>query len=130
MKSKALTVIQKEEGSALFCVLADRAKAELISDAVFCAHQFGTFAMRELVCLFNCTDAGGDIYLGRKTVRYVLFIAYVLLCKWRDLKSLERSVEKLLCNCRSRVKLFCDGASHAVESRGAHEWKSVRCIDS
>jgi hypothetical protein len=45
MKSKALTVIHKEEGSALFCVLVDRTKAEFVTDTVFCAHQFYAFAM-------------------------------------------------------------------------------------
>ena len=58
MKSKALTVIHKEEGSALFCVLTDRTKAKFVADAVFCTHQFDAFAMCKLVCVLNEPYAG------------------------------------------------------------------------
>ena len=130
MKSKALTVIQKEEGSALFCVLADRAEAELVSDAVFGAHQFGSLAVRKFVCLFNGTDAGRSIDLGGKTIGYVLFVAYVLLCKWRGLKIFKWPVEKLFRDCWSHIQLLCNSASYAVKCRSAHEWKTVWCIDA
>ena len=48
MQSEALSIVQEEQGSAFFCSLMDRAYAELVSDAVFRAHQFCSGTVSQL----------------------------------------------------------------------------------
>ena len=52
MKSEALSIVQKEKGSALFCSLTYRAESEFVADAVLGTHEFSSLAVREFVCLF------------------------------------------------------------------------------
>ena len=51
MQSEALSIVQEEQGSAFFCSLMDRAYAELVSDAISGAHEFGSGRVFQFVCL-------------------------------------------------------------------------------
>ena len=60
---KALSIVQKEQGSACFCSLMDRAHAKFMADAVFGAHEFCSWSMFQFVGLFNGFCSCVAIYL-------------------------------------------------------------------
>ena len=62
MQSEALSIVQEEQGSAFFCSLMDRAYAELVSDAISGAHEFGSGRVFQFVCLagYFCTGSCVD----------------------------------------------------------------------
>ena len=53
MEGEALAVVQEEERTAVLDPMMFRAHAEFVSDAIACAHKFGTVLVSQLVCLFD-----------------------------------------------------------------------------
>ena len=103
----------------------DRADAELVSDAVFRAHQFCVRAVSQLISLFGNVSSGFFIDMCRKLVCDILLIGN--LVKWRMVvaDSVRRLVHKVISAGLSvedvffyaclLVQLFGDGAPDAIE---------------
>ena len=90
----------------------DRAYAEFVADAVFCAHQFCVRAVSQLISLFGNVSSGFFIDACRKLVCDILLIGN--LVKWKGI-SAGLSVEDVFFYACLLVQLFGDGAPDAIE---------------
>ena len=69
-----MAVVQEEEWAAVLDAVIFRAHAKLISYAVACAHEFGSFLVAELVCVFDVLRAGPAVYGCRHSVGDVTLV--------------------------------------------------------
>ena len=58
VEGEFLAVVKEEERTALLGALMFRAHSQLVPYAVACAHEFGSFLVSELICLFNAISSG------------------------------------------------------------------------
>ena len=56
----------------------DRTHAELVFNAVACAHEFCTRAVSKFECLVNSGSSALSIYILRESIRHILFIRDIL----------------------------------------------------
>ena len=85
MQSQALPVVQKEQGSAWLYALErargvpvmDGADAELVADAVFCAHELRLRGVREFVGFVHRNGSGSMIDGLRKGVGDILSVSHL-----------------------------------------------------
>ena len=68
MEGEFLAVVQEEQRTAVLDAVMLRADAQLVSDAIFCAHEFGSLLVSEFICIFDILGSGRTIYCCRHLV--------------------------------------------------------------
>ena len=74
MEGEFLAVVEEEERAAVLDAMMLRADAQLVSDAIFCAYEFGSFLVAEFVCVFDVLRAGPAVYGCRHSVGDVTLV--------------------------------------------------------
>lgn len=62
VEGEALAVVDEIETAAIFGFVEFRTYAELVSDAVTCAHKFCAFLMSQLICIFYLDGSCCSVY--------------------------------------------------------------------